>query len=207
MLNKNSLGRVRLVVGVALSALLAGCATGIEGSREPPFDWVANSQANGCEALTGSYLAAGIPAPANAQASTYGVVWPTEGSLLSIVELGSNANPRKAHHLEAETKLENIVLSVSIDSAAAGAIGFDAKNAKGETEELRPQTWSCEQGMLVTRVALGSLFTDSYVRLWKHGNDLIAEQTVGATRHAQAMDAKEQKPVARFHFKFRSTMN
>jgi len=205
MLSTNFLVRVRGIVGVALIALVSGCATGIEGSREPPFDWVADTDSSGCNALSGEYQAVGMPAPANAHASTYGVVWQTEGSLLSIVELGSNANPRKSPRPTPETKLEDVVPAVSIDVDAAGAIRFEAKNARGGMEKLRPQTWACEKGILATRVALGSAFTDSYVRLWKHGNDLIAEQTVGTTRRTQAVEAEEQRPTARFYFKFRPT--
>src|SRR4051812_48086235 len=207
MLSTTFLGHVRRMVGVALLALMCGCATGIEGSREPPFDWVADTHSSDCNALSGNYSAAGVAAPANAHAATYGAVWPTEGSLLSIVELGSNANPRKHPRSTPEMKLENVVPSVSINVDAAGAIRFEARNASGGTEKLRPQTWVCEKGILATRVALGSAFTDSYVRLWKHGNDLIAEQTVGVTRRAQATAAQEQRPTARFYFKFRSTVD
>jgi hypothetical protein len=96
---------------------------------------------------------------------------------------------------------------MSIDVDESGAIRFEARNANGGTEKLRPQTWACEKGFWATRVALGSDDTDSYVRLWKHGNDLIAEQTVGVTKRTQSFDAQEQRPIARFYFKFRSTTN
>lgn len=207
MLSTNSLGHARIFVGVALLALMQGCATRIQGSREPPLDWVADTHSPGCNALSGSYLSAGVPAPANANTSTYGAVWPVEGSLLSIVEMGSNWNPRKHPRAAPETKLEDVVPSVSIDVDASGAIRFEGKNAKGGPEKLQPQTWACENGILVTRVPLGSANADSYVRLWKHGNDLIAEQTVGVTRLGQALDAHEQRPTARFYFKFRPTID
>ncbi|HTU64327.1 MAG TPA: hypothetical protein VMF52_00135 [Steroidobacteraceae bacterium] len=205
MLSMKSRGHAGLVVGGVVIALVSGCATGIEGAREAPFDWRADVHSSNCTALSGNYQSAGMPAPANALAATYGSVWPAEGALLSIIELGSNANPRKRVRAAPETKLEDVVPAVSIDVDASGAIRFDAKDAKGNTVKLRPPAWACESGMLATRVAMGSAYNDSYVRLWKHGNDLIAEQTVGVTHREQAVDAQEQKPIARFYYRFRST--
>jgi len=197
-------GRVLVVGSISFLSLLSGCATEIEGAREPPLDWIADTRSSACSALSGTYSAAGMPAPANAQVPPH-VVWPVEGSLLSIIERGSNANPRKRPRLVAEIKPADVIPSISIDVDANNATRFAARNAQGEPERLRPQTWSCEKGILTTRVALGSAQAYSTVRLWKRGNDLIAEQTLGETRRARAPSALDQRPTTRFYFRFHST--
>jgi len=192
--------------GVALFALISGCATRIAGSEKPPFDWVADAPSSQCAALSGNYSATGMPAPANARAGNYGSVWPAEGSLLSIVERGMNAPPRKSPRLNSRQDPESVVTAVRIIVDQSGQIGFEAKNAKGENEKLRPQTWTCTSGALTSLVALNTDKFESHVQLWKSGNDLIAEQTIRAG-DARATGEREHKPVARFHFRFASTMD
>jgi hypothetical protein len=194
------------IAGVALIALVSGCATNIEGSEKPPFDWIADSPSNQCVAISGNYTASGMPAPANALAGSYGAVWPAEGSLLSIVERGTNAPPRKSPRLNSKQDPANIVTAVSILVDESGRIVFEAKNAKGENEKLRPQAWTCKSGALTSLVALNTEDFESYVQLWKSGNDLIAEQTIRAT-DAHPTRAEKHQPVARFYFRFSSTID
>jgi hypothetical protein len=147
-----------------------------------------------------------MPAAANAHAAAYVAVWPAEGSLLSIVERGTNASPRKPPRVNSRQDPANVVPELSILVDASGGIAFEAKNAKGESEKLSPQTWTCERGALTSLVALGTENFESHVRLWKSGNDLIAEQTIRVT-DAHSTDADEHRPVARFHFRFASTID
>jgi hypothetical protein len=194
------------LVGVALSALLSGCATDIQGSGEPPFDWVADDPSSQCMALSGSYRAVGMPAPSNAHAANYGAVWPTEGLLISIIERGTNGIPRKRPRWDPVTNPMDIVPSITVIVDAAGSVRFAAKNWSGGDEKLRPQAWNCERGALTSLVSLGSADYESYVRLWKHDDALIAEQTIRET-DAGANGARAHRPVARFHFRFPSTMD
>jgi hypothetical protein len=197
----NHSGRDHALAGVALLALLSGCASNIRGSAEPPFDWVADAPSSRCAALSGSYMAAGMPAPANASAGIYGVVWPTEGLLISIIERGANAIPRKRPHWDPVTDPVDIVPSISLIVDASGRINFEAKNWIGGTEMLRPQVWTCESGTLASLVPLGTANFESYVRLWKHDRALIAEQTIRET-NADASGSRAHRPVVRFHFRF-----
>ena len=187
------------IVSVALCALASGCATTIEGSEAPPFDWVADEPSAQCAALTGNYSAAGLPAAANAHAGSYAQVWPTEGSLLSIIERGGNAIPRKRPRPDPAVDPVDIIPSISIVVDASGNAGFEAKNAQGKMERLAPKAWTCEGGSLNSLVALSTGDFESYMRLWKHDNALIAEQTIRET--------EDHRPVARFHFMFASTMD
>lgn len=205
MSNTRRRAREPAIAGVALVALVCGCATHIEGSEQPPLGWTADPASNDCTALSGNYVASGMPAPGNAHAGTFGSVWPAEGSLLSIVERGTNAPPRKSPRLNSAMQYPaNVVPVVSILVDDSGRISFDAKNAKGEREELRPQAWTCHSGALTSLVALNTENFESSVQLWKSGDDLIAEQTVRATDGHPAGAGKHQ-PVARFHFRFSST--
>ncbi len=194
------------IAGVALMALASGCATAIEGSEQPPFDWAANSPSTQCVALSGKYSATGLPAPANAHAGTYGALWPAEGSLLAIIERGTNAPPRKSPRLNSRQDPASVIPAVSIVVDESGRIVFEARNAKGESEQLRPQAWTCKGGALTSLVALNPDSFESYVQLWKSGNDLVAEQTIRAG-DAHATDEKEHQAVARFHFRFASTVD
>jgi len=202
----NHWGRDHALAGVALLALLSGCATNIEGSEEPPLDWVADAASSQCVELSGSYMAAGMPAPANASAGNYGAVWPTEGLLISIIERGTNAIPRKRPRWEPSADPVDVVPSISFIVDASGSIRFEAKNWIGETEKLSPQAWTCESGTLIGLVSLGSANFESYVRLWKHDSALIAEQTIRET-NAHAHGSRAHRPIARFHFRFPSTMD
>jgi len=192
------------IVTVALCALASGCATTIEGSEEPPFDWVADEPSAQCAALTGNYSAAGLPAAANAHAGSYAQVWPTEGSLLSIIERGGNAIPRKRPRPDPAVDPLEIVPAISIIVDASGNARFEAKSARGTMEKLSPLVWTCEGGSLNSLVALSTENFESYVRLWKHGNALIAEQTI-REGHAHGTGGRAGRPVARFHFTFAST--
>lgn len=200
----NRWGRGRALVGAALLALLSGCATNINGSEEPPFDWVAEAPSSQCAALSGNYSAAGMPAPANSHAGNYGAFWPTEGSLLSMVERGTNANPRKRPRPDPAADPADVVVSISIIVDASGTASFEAKNAKGGIENLRPKVWSCDSGTLTSLVSLSSPNFDSQVRLWKRDSDLIAEQTILET-NGHAAGSRSHRPVVRFHFRFPST--
>ncbi len=190
--------------GIALCALLSACATRIEGSETPPFDWVANPPSNQCVAVSGNYSTTGIPAPTNALAGSYGAVWPVEGSLLSIVERGTNAPPRKSPRLNSRQDPADVVPAVRVVVDASGRIVFEARNAKGVNEKLRPQAWTCSNGALTSRVALSTGNFESHVQLWKSGNDLIAEQTIREGSAGAASD-EEREPVARFFFRFAAT--
>lgn len=206
MSGMNQWSRDHALAGVALSALLSGCATNILGSEQPPFDWVADAPSSRCVALSGSYMTTGMPAPANAHAGNYGAVWPAEGSLLSIVERGTNATPRKSPRLNSMQEPANVVPAVSILVDESGKIVFEAKNAKGENEKLRPQAWTCKSGTLTSLVALDTENFESYVQLWKSGSDLIAEQTIRATV-AHATRTEKHRAVARFYFRFASAID
>ncbi|HET9715696.1 MAG TPA: hypothetical protein VFP60_05870 [Pseudolabrys sp.] len=198
MPDKSHLHGMHALAAIAPSALLFGCAANILGSREPPPDWVADSSADQCAALTGSYISAGMPAPANARAGNYGVVWPTEGSLISLIERGTNANPRKRAHPDPAADPVDIVTSIRVIVDAAGTARFEATNASGATELLWPQLWICDHGALTS---IGSLHTtnfESHVRLWRRGDALIAEQTI----HETDAGGSRAHPVARFHFRF-----
>lgn len=197
-------GRVHGMAGVALCALVSACATSIEGSEVPPFDWVSDAASAQCAELTGNYFSAGLPAPGNAHTAGYGAVWPTEGSLLSIVERGTNAIPRKRPRPDPAVEPVEIVPSISIFVDASGNARFEAKSAQGDMEKLRPQVWTCEGGSLNTLVALSTENFESYIRLWKRGNALIAEQTI-REGNADGTGGRGHRPVARFHFKFPST--
>jgi hypothetical protein len=202
----NRRGRGNAIVGVALLALVSGCASNMEASEKPPFDWVADAASSQCVELSGDYSTAGIPAPANAHAGPYQAVWPVEGSLLSIVELGSNARPRKRPRLDSQVSPNDVVPSMSIVVDASGQVAFGAKNANGGIENLRPQIWACEKGALTSLTALGTANFESHVRLWKHGSALIAEQTILANGD-YSTGARADQPVARFYFKFPSAMD
>ena len=202
----NRRGWVHALVGAALLALFSGCATNINGSEEPPFDWVADAPSSQCVALSGNYLALGIPAPANSHAGSYSAVWPSVGSLLSIIERGTNANPRKRPRPDPAADPVDVVPSISIIVDASGMAKFEAKNAIGGTENLRPKAWTCEGGTLTSLVSLNAANFESYVRLWKHDNDLIAEQTIRET-NAHAAGSRAHRPIARFHFRFPSTVD
>jgi hypothetical protein len=147
-----------------------------------------------------------MPAPANAHAGPYHGVWPVEGSLLSIIELGSNARPRKRPRMDPAASPDDVVPSMSIVVDASGVISFEAKNADGGSEKLRPQMWTCEKGALTSLASLGTPHFESYVRLWKHGDALIAEQTILASSDYDT-GARADRPVARFFFKFPPTMD
>lgn len=197
-------GRDRALLAVALSALLGGCATNIQGSEEPPPDWAADASSSQCAALSGSYLAAGMPAPGNAIAGNYGSLWPTEGSLISIVERGTNANPRKRPRPDPASNPADIVQSIRLIVDASGGVLFEARNASGSPERLTPQAWTCESGALTSVVSLNTANFDSHVRLWKRDNALIAEQTI---RETDADGSPAHRPVTRFHFRFPATMD
>lgn len=197
-------GRVRALAGVALAVLLSACVTNIQGSRTPPVDWVADAPSIQCIALSGSYLAAGTPSPANATAGNYGAVWPTEGSLISIIERGTNAPPRKAFRPDPSVDPVDVVPAIRFIVDASGSVEFEAKTALGETERLRPRAWTCESGTLTSLVSLNTPNFESHTRLWKHDDDLIAEQTI---REAHDKGSRAHRPVARFHFRFLSTMD
>jgi len=201
----NSESRDCAIVGVALLMLVSGCASNIAGSEEPPSDWVADSPSERCMALSGTYLAAGMPAPANSHTANYGSVWPTEGSLLSIVEQGSNARPRKRLHLHSAVNPADVVLSMTIIVDSSGQVGFEARNASGGTENLSPRQWSCDNGALTSLAALNSANAESYVRLWKRGSALIAEQTIRPTNANAA--GTQATDVVRFHFRFVSAID
>jgi len=198
------IGRVHAIVSVALCALVSGCVTHIEGSEVPPFDWAADTPSPQCAALAGNYFAAGMPAAGNALTAGYGSVWPTEGSLLSIVERGTNAIPRKRPRPDPAVDPLEIVPAISIIVDASGNARFEAKSARGTMEKLSPLVWTCEGGSLNSLVALSTENFESYVRLWKHGNALIAEQTI-REGHAHGTGGRAGRPVARFHFTFAST--
>jgi hypothetical protein len=183
------------LAGVALSALLSGCATDIQGSVDPPFDWVADAPSSQCVALSGSYVAAGMPAPANASAGNYGRVWPTEGFLISIVELGANSIPRKRPRWDPSADPVEVVPAISFIVDASGGVDFAAKNWTGGAEALRSQAWTCESGVLTSLVPLGTANFEAHVRLWKRDDALIAEQTIREFR----------RPIVRFHFRFPAT--
>jgi len=205
MSGANSGSRDRAIVGVVLLMLVSGCASNIGGSEEPPFDWVADSPSERCMALSGTYLAAGMPAPANAHTANFGAVWPTEGSLLSIVEQGSNAKPRKRLRVHSAVNPDDVVSSMTIIVDASGNVGFEAKSASGRTESLSPREWSCVNGTLTSLAALNSANAESYVRLWKRGSALIAEQTIRpASANAKGTQATD---VVRFHFRFVSAID
>jgi hypothetical protein len=206
MKSMNRAGRVRDLVSVALCALVSGCASYIEGSEEPPFDWAADAASTQCTALTGTYFSAGLPAAANADAGTYGQVWPTEGSLLSIVERGTNANPRKRPRPDPAVDPVDVVPSISIIVDGSGSVRFEAKSAQGKMEQLRPQVWTCESGSLNSLVALSTENFESHVRLWRRGNALVAEQTIRET-NGHGTGGRAHRPVARFHFLFASTLD
>jgi hypothetical protein len=201
----NSESRDRAIIGVALLMLMSGCASNIGGSEEPPFDWVADSPSERCTALSGRYLAAGMPAPANSHTANYGSVWPTEGSLLAIVEQGSNARPRKRLRLHSAVNPDDVVLSMTIIVDASGKAGFEAKNASGRIESLSPREWSCDNGTLTSLAALNSANAGSYVRLWKRGSALIAEQTIRPINASAA--GTQATDVVRLHFKFASAID
>jgi hypothetical protein len=170
------------------------------------MDWVASAPSGHCAALTGSYMAAGMPAPGNASAGNYSGVWPTEGSLISIIERGTNANPRKRLRPDPHANPVDVVPTIALVVDESGGVKFEAKNAMGGTEKLRPRTWTCEGGTLTSLVSLDTANYESYVRLWKHENDLIAEQTIRET-NAHSHGSRGHHPVARFHFRFPSTMD
>jgi hypothetical protein len=194
------------IAGFALFAQISGCAAHIEGAEKPPYGWMADSPSHGCVALSGNYATFGMPAAANAHAGTYVAVWPAEGSLLSIIERGTNASPRKSPRLSSRREPANVVPAINILVDESGGIAFEAKNAKGENEKLRPQAWTCKSGALTSLVGLGTENFESYLQLWKSGNDLIAEQTIRAS-DTHPMDAGKHRPVARFYFKFSSTID
>lgn len=206
-MSNNNHGRRHFAhAAVAMLALLSGCATDIQGSREPPMDWMAQAPSSQCTALSGSYTAAGLPAPANASAGNYGAVWPAEGSLLSIIERGTNASPRKRPRPDPSVDPAEVVTSIIVIVDASGSARFEAKNAMGGAEMLRPRTWSCESGALTSLVSLNTPNFESHLRLWKHDDALIAEQTIREI-DAHAGGPGAHRPVARFHFRFPSTMD
>ena len=200
------IGRVHAIVSVALCALVSGCVTHIEGSEVPPFDWAADTPSPQCAALAGNYFAAGMPAAGNALTAGYGSVWPTEGSLLSIVERGTNAIPRKRPRPDPAVDPVDVVPSISIIVDGSGSVRFEAKSAQGKMEQLRPQVWTCESGSLNSLVALSTENFESHVRLWRRGNALVAEQTIRET-NGHGTGGRAHRPVARFHFLFASTLD
>lgn len=133
--------------------------------------------------------------PTSANTSGYGAVWAKEGSLLSIIELGANRTPRKRPRPDPCVDPRDALPSIEIVIDSSGKPAFEARNASRAPEPLSPRMWSCEGGVLATLVALSTAGFESYVRLWKQGNALIAEQTVRVHAH---------EPVARFYFRFPS---
>lgn len=203
MSGKNRKDEVRAILSVAVAMLASGCASTIEGSDAPPFDWVAESPSSQCTALAGSYSAAGMPAPANANTVHYGAVWAKEGSLLSIIELGSNATPRNRPRPDPSVKPDDVVPSITIATDSTGRPEFAARNAHGGTEKLKSPMWTCEHGTMTSLVTLSTPGYESQVRLWKHGSALIAEQTVLAG-NTDSAGVRAREAVARFYFRFPS---
>lgn len=192
----------RLWTGMLLTAgltlLLAGCATRIEGAKEPPHGWSVTSAGTQCDLLSGTYADTGEPADANANSWLYGAVWPVAGSLSSIVELGANAAPRDRDAA--------VRLTASVD----GTLAFEGINPEGVARPLVPKQWACENGALVSRVSLNRPVKDetskqgqALVRLWKSADGaLIAEQTIESVKPGSASDSNGHKPLARFYFHF-----
>lgn len=180
--------------------LLSGCATPIEGALEPPPSWIVENQSASCESMFGVYSDNGEPADGNAHSWLYNVVWPIQGSLVSIIERGVNVPPR------------GTFMTVTIHADAAGQVSFEAKDAAGLMQPLIPSDWMCESGALTTHVGLtpaGSTFSknnqsESYLRLWKNADGaLIAEQTVRSVSSRAVSASADYKPLARFYFRFR----
>lgn len=191
---------VPVVTTVVLTLGLAGCPSmpvPVEGAREPPASWKPVVTAD-CAALSGAYSEFGTPAPGNASAFMYTVVWPVTGSLVSFVERGVNSASRLG------------APSVSIDVPAGGTPAFSVPSSTGATLPLTPREWWCEGGALVTRTALGTTaptysekdHAESYIRLWKaEDGALIAENTFRSVEQRHRGTAAHE-PFSRFYFRF-----
>ncbi len=186
------------MLGLTIGALLAGCATTLEGAAETPSSWM-GTPSSSCTNVAGSYSTHGEPAEANAHSGLYNVFWPTAGSLIAMIETGANRGDR----------FGMATLDLAIDSA--GRPVFAVPDASGKTTGLASREWQCTEGVLETRALLSGglrasefgLVDESVIRLWKASDGaLIAENTVESARMHASGPTTDRRALARFYFRF-----
>jgi hypothetical protein len=181
-----------------LAACLSGCATAIDGAEEPPGAWMPKVPGN-CTEIDGLYAVQGLPAPTNANSGLYTVVWPTTGSLDSMIEHGVNGMKLGSAN----------TVRISIEGPAS--VSFSAFDDKGRAQLLAAREWQCEGSELTTRVLLSRIdplkdsekVEESVVRLWKSDDGaLIAENSVERAKWHSDGPTTGHHAMARFYFRF-----
>jgi hypothetical protein len=180
-----------------LSGLACGCASTTEGALQPPALWSAKSSGN-CPQISGQYTAQGAPAPDNAHSGMYVVLWPTVGSLPSIIERGVNGTDENA-------------ASIRISVTGPASMEFSAVDQQGKTRRLFAHEWQCKGDELISRTPLSRLnppddsdvVEESVVRLWKSADGaLIAENSVVSAKWHSDGRVTHQRSLAHFYFRF-----
>lgn len=181
-----------------LAALASGCATAIDGAEEPPGAWMPKGSGN-CVEIGGLFAVQGLPAPTNAHSGLYTVVWPTTGSLDSMIENGVNGMKQGS----AST------VRISIEGPAS--VRFSTFDNEGRSQLLSAREWQCKGSELTTRALLSRLnppqdsemIEESVVRLWKSDDGaLIAENSVERSKWHSDGPSTGHHTVARFYFRF-----
>ena len=177
-----------------IMVLCGGCATAIPGVSGPPQGWQSTAVTR-CSDIAGSYVAQGVPAVSNASAGYS--LWPAMGSLVAMIERGSNGIPY--------SKASQVRIAMSSDTAV-----FVAFDSSDEPQSLAVREWWCSQGALETRATLGikqeeatNTRDESVVRLWKSEDGaLIAENTIESLVPKFRRSSVRHTPLARFYFRF-----
>jgi hypothetical protein len=179
------------------SALACGCASKPEGALEPPDHWSVRASSN-CPQISGHYEALGLPAAANSHAGMYVALWPSAGSLSSILERGVNGTDGNS-------------ASVHIDVTGPASMEFSAVDQQRKPHRLSAHEWQCKGDELFSRTPLSRLnppvdsdvVEESLVRLWKSADGaLIAENSVVSGKWHSDGRVTRQRTLARFYFRF-----
>jgi hypothetical protein len=181
-----------------LAAFASGCAMEINGAKEPPGDWMPRVSGN-CAEIDGHFEGKGLPASTNARSGLYSVLWPTAGSLTSMIEDGVN----RAKQAPVST------VRISIEGPAS--VKFSAFDDQGKPQLLAAREWQCRGSELTTRALLSrrhppqdsDMIEESVVRLWKSDDGaLIAENSVERSKYHSDGPSTGHHAMARFYFRF-----
>ena len=181
-----------------LAALASGCTTAIDGAEEPPSAWMPTGSGN-CGEVDGLFSVQGLPAPTNAGSGLYTVVWPTLGSLDSMIEHGVNRTN------------QGLVSTVRISIEGPASVRFSAFDDEGRSQLLAAREWQCKGSEWTTRALLSRLnppndsemIEESVVRLWKSADGaLIAENSVERSKWHSDGPSTDHHVMAQFYFRF-----
>ena len=183
---------------VAVAVVLGGCAASPGGARKPPESWQHAQSVSNCGSTDGRFGEIGAPAPENARAGMAHSVWPTMGSLSTMVRAGANGMPY------------GNLSAVSIE-IVDGRPHFKAYGADGAEAPLEAREWWCDEKALVSRAVLGNVSSEgvpkvrdeSVLRLWRAlDGALIAEQTLENITPGAFGSSSNHQPLTRSYFRF-----